>query len=337
MELKLPRPTAMTGGCQCGSVRYRFEGGEPGHATLCHCRMCQKAGGNFGLALVGLDADKLIWTRGRPREFRSSMIVSRGFCERCGTPLYMREEGDPRYEVTIGSLDDPNAAPPGRAVGVESKLHWFDTLAELPTWRTDEDRAPEELKKLASFQHPDHDTRRDEFCVEHAAEFSPWRLATELDFDRIVEMNERLNIEDPSETSPFDGAMMQRTLAEFIANPIRGAVAVLEMKNEPCGYALLVSFWSNEFGGEICAIDELYVEPEFRGRGFATQFIQRLARGNSPIWPRRTAMITVEAHRTNPRAKALYERLGFELSPNHSLTLVLANRGLASLSGGRPG
>ena len=100
-----------------------------------------------------------------------------------------------------------------------------------------------------------------------------------------------------------------------------------------CGYALLVSFWSNEFGGEICAIDELYVEPEFRGRGFATQFIQRLARGNSPIWLRRTAVITVEAYRTNPRARALYERLGFEVSPNHSLTLVLAKRGLASLAG----
>jgi hypothetical protein len=32
----------------------------------------------------------------------------------------------------------------------------------------------------------------------NAAEFSPWRLATERDFDRIVEMNERLNIEDPA-------------------------------------------------------------------------------------------------------------------------------------------
>ena len=327
----------MSGGCQCGAVRYRFEGAHPGLAEVCHCRMCQKAGGNWGLSLIRLDADKLVWTRGRAGEFRSSPIVSRGFCERCGTPLYMREDGDLQYEVTVGSLDDPNAAPPTRAVGVESKLSWFDTLAELPTWRTDEDRAPEELKKLASFQHPDHDTRRDELSGEKAAEFSPWRLATELDFDRIVEMNERLNIEDPSETSPFDRAMMQRTLAEFIANPIRGAVAVLEMKNEPCGYALLVSFWSNEFGGEICAIDELYVEPEFRGRGLATQFIQRLARGKSPIWPRRTAMITIEAYRTNPRAKALYERLGFEVSPNHSLTLVLANRGLASLSGGRPG
>jgi GNAT superfamily N-acetyltransferase len=120
---------------------------------------------------------------------------------------------------------------------------------------------------------------------------------------------------------PFDSGMMRRTLAEFMANPIRGAVAVLEIGHGLCGYALLVSFWSNELGGEICALDELYVAPAYRGRGLATQFIQRLAEGNSSIWPRRTAMITVEAYRTNPRAKALYERLGFQVSPNHSLLL----------------
>jgi GNAT superfamily N-acetyltransferase len=318
---------SMSGGCQCGTVRYRFEGAKPGHTLVCHCRMCQKAGGNWGLALIALDAGKLVWTKGRPREFRSSPIVSRGFCELCGTPLYMREDGDAQYEMTIGSLDDPNAAPPGRAVGVESKLHWFDTLANLPSRRTEEVRTPDELAKLTSLQHPDHDMRSDEPGVESAAESSPWRLATEQDFDRIVEMNKCLNVEDPSETMSFDSAMMKRTLSEIMVNPIRGAVAVLELARQRCGYALLISFWSNEFGGEICAIDELYVASEFRGRGFATQFIQILARGDSRIWPRRTAAIAVEAYRTNPRAKALYEKLGFVASPNHSLALVLAGRG----------
>jgi ribosomal protein S18 acetylase RimI-like enzyme len=87
---------------------------------------------------------------------------------------------------------------------------------------------------------------------------------------------------------------------------------------------LLISFWSNEFGAEICAINELYDGPEFRGRGFSKRLIQSLASGDSRIWPRRTTMITVEAYRTNPRAKSLYERLGFEANPNYSLTLVLA-------------
>ena len=319
-------PKALSGGCQCGRVRYRFEG-DPGDAEACHCRMCQKAGGNWGLALIALEADRLVWTEGRPAEFRSSPIVARGFCDQCGTPLYMREDGDPQIEMTIGSLDAPNAAPPSRAIGVESKVHWFDTLASLPAYRTEEDRTPGELAKLTSPQHPDHDAP----CgpgLEAATEPAPWRPAHEQDFDRIVEMNARLNAEDPSEAMPFDVAMMRRTLTEMRVNPVRGAVAVLELSGQCCGYALLISFWSNEFGGEICAIDELFVEPECRGRGFATQIVRSLARGDRRIWPRRTVMLAVEAYHTNPRAKALYEKLGFKASPNHALTLGLAGRGV---------
>lgn len=322
--LKVPRSAIMSGGCQCGAVRYRFGGEQPGHSLLCHCRMCQKAGGNWGLALIALDADRLVWTKGKPTEFRSSRIVSRGFCGRCGTPLYMREDGSPQFEMTVGSLDDPNAAPPHRAAGVESKLRWFDTMASLPAIRTDEDRTPDDLAKLISLQHPDHDAISDAPATENTTASAPWRLAAGQDFDRIVAMNERLEAEDPSETMPFERTMMMRTLAEITANPIRGTAAVLSLEGELRGYALLMSFWSNEFGGETCAIDELYVEPAFRGRGFATQFVELLARRGNPIWPRPTVMITVEAYRTNPRAKALYERLGFEVSPNHVLTLALA-------------
>ena len=40
-----------TGGCQCGAVRYRAEGtlADP---HLCHCRMCQKAAGNYFMPLA---------------------------------------------------------------------------------------------------------------------------------------------------------------------------------------------------------------------------------------------------------------------------------------------
>ncbi len=35
-----------SGGCQCGAIRYRIAG-ELGYPHICHCRMCQKASGNF--------------------------------------------------------------------------------------------------------------------------------------------------------------------------------------------------------------------------------------------------------------------------------------------------
>ena len=147
----------LTGGCQCGAVRYRFEG-QRGDAGICHCRMCQKAFGSWGAPLVSLAAKGLTWTRGTPGEFRSSSIVARGFCRSCGTPLYMRDDDDPNYEMAIGTLDMPNEAPPTHQVGIESELAWFKGLRDLPSKRTTDYNSPEQMKRYVSRQHPDHDT-----------------------------------------------------------------------------------------------------------------------------------------------------------------------------------
>ena len=146
-----------TGGCQCGAVRYRIEG-PLGNAGFCHCRMCQKAFGSFGAPLVSVPPERFRWTRGQPSTFRSSPVVARGFCKDCGTPLFMLEDDYGPIELSIGSLDDPSAAVPDHVVGVESKLPWADSLPGLPAKRTEQDRTPDDLTKLRSLQHPDHDT-----------------------------------------------------------------------------------------------------------------------------------------------------------------------------------
>jgi hypothetical protein len=150
--------TVHSGGCQCGAVRYKIEG-ELGGAGICHCRMCQKAFGSWGAALVSVPMKNLTWTRGRPAAFQSSPIVARGFCKDCGTPLHMQEKGDPTYEIAIGTFDDPNSVGPFRKqVGMESKVTWFDTLHSLPKATTENERTAEDLARLVSRQHPDHDT-----------------------------------------------------------------------------------------------------------------------------------------------------------------------------------
>lgn len=113
-------PETWSGGCQCGAVRYRITG-PLGHSGICHCRMCQKAGGNFGMVLLTTPADRVEWTRGQAAEFASTPVTVRGFCAKCGTPLYMHEAGDVNYEFTVGSLDTPDIAPPAAEVGIESK------------------------------------------------------------------------------------------------------------------------------------------------------------------------------------------------------------------------
>ncbi|MCA9579967.1 MAG: GFA family protein, partial [Myxococcales bacterium] len=106
----------ITGGCQCGAVRYRCD--SLGRASICHCRMCQKAfGGFYGPLVTGIG---FRWTRGAPAHFRSSNKISRGFCAACGTPLTYDWGGD--LEISIGSLDDPEQAPPTIQVNPADKL-----------------------------------------------------------------------------------------------------------------------------------------------------------------------------------------------------------------------
>ncbi len=108
----------LTGGCQCGAVRYRLEA-EPTGANVCHCRMCQKASGGPFMAFAGVRLDELVWTRGAPKVFASSAVAERGFCPDCGTPLTYRLLDRDRISVTIGSLDQPSAVAPEMQYGVE--------------------------------------------------------------------------------------------------------------------------------------------------------------------------------------------------------------------------
>ena len=146
----------MTGGCQCGGVRYALFA-KPDKASLCHCRMCQKASGNLFQAFAGVGRDAFRWTRGTPGTFRSSELIERDFCRDCGTPLTYRALDHDRISVTIGSLDQPGQVRPECQYGVESIVFELAMFADLPSQTTEQWAKPERLVRLASRQHPDHD------------------------------------------------------------------------------------------------------------------------------------------------------------------------------------
>jgi hypothetical protein len=149
--------SAHSGGCQCGAVRYRASGAAL-HASICNCRMCQKALGNLIAPFVQF-AGGVEWTRGEPAWFRSSDRVRRGFCSECGTPLaYLW--GEDRPALTIGSLDRPDDVMPTVEFARDNRHPVFaryHALVPEPLGATDEER--DLLAILRSFQHPDHDTK----------------------------------------------------------------------------------------------------------------------------------------------------------------------------------
>lgn len=150
-----------TGGCQCGAVRYRIDA-ELSDPHLCHCRMCQKAAGNYFMPLAGVPGEALAITRGEPAWFRSSDPVRRGFCRDCGTPLFFDPVGAHDTAVTLGSLDDPAAVRPVSTYGIEARMAWFAEVCAMDGVTTEADEA-EQADHLAAIrasnrQHPDHET-----------------------------------------------------------------------------------------------------------------------------------------------------------------------------------
>ena len=128
----------VTGGCQCGRVRYEV-GIDDDDAYLCHCRMCQRATGGVSIAFKNVKKTNVRWLGSEPDWYRSSPIARRPFCSGCGTPLgFAFLEGSDNMDLTVGSFDDPGRYRPIHHFGAES-MHeaWLNTSA-LKRIRTDE-------------------------------------------------------------------------------------------------------------------------------------------------------------------------------------------------------
>jgi len=150
----------LTGGCQCGAVRYLITG-PPERVHLCHCRMCQKAVGGPFAALARVRRGDFAWTRGTPAAFASSSLSHRDFCAACGTPLTFRYDDADTISVTLGSLDRPQDVAPVRHYGIEGRIGCLDRIGRLPAETTPDSMSAERAGKFVNHQHPDHDTPPD--------------------------------------------------------------------------------------------------------------------------------------------------------------------------------
>lgn len=137
-----------------------------------------------------------------------------------------------------------------------------------------------------------------------------WKLATVREDEAVVSMYMMLNAEDPGAVA-VQPQQVLHTLAKLREEPGRGRAVVCDFEGRIVGYALLISCWSNELGGEVCNVDELFVVPSYRGRGLTTALFQQLTEGKKSLWPSRPVALALEVSPQNERALALYDRLGF--------------------------
>ena len=101
----------LTGGCQCGQVRYEVAGA-PLEIYVCHCLECRRQSASaFGISVIVRSADVRL-VRGElnrwSRPTDSGRTMHCHFCPQCGTRVW---HGDPDTEEAVsikgGSLDEP--------------------------------------------------------------------------------------------------------------------------------------------------------------------------------------------------------------------------------------
>jgi len=86
---------------------------------------------------------------------------------------------------------------------------------------------------------------------------------------------------------------------------------ILEKDNLPCGYALLAETWSQEAGGAVIWIEELYVLPEYRGHGLGHEFFSFLEK----TYQNHAKRFRLEVEDENEGAVRLYKRMNFDFFP----------------------
>lgn len=102
-------------------------------------------------------------------------------------------------------------------------------------------------------------------------------------------------------------AKIRRTIAEFTARPDKGAITIVRCGGRIVGYYILVYFWSNEYGGNIVHVDELFIKPRWRSKGLGAACLRHIAA--LPV--KNLRGLHLETAPDNLRARAFYAREGF--------------------------
>ncbi len=107
----------LTGGCNCGAVRYEVT--EPlVSARYCHCTRCQRRTGTAASAsgAVVPGSFRIVQGEDRLRAWKPADGAEKWFCGDCGSAIFTRDPEDPeRVGVRLGSFDrDPGVRPSAR-------------------------------------------------------------------------------------------------------------------------------------------------------------------------------------------------------------------------------
>lgn len=132
------------------------------------------------------------------------------------------------------------------------------------------------------------------------------RRLTAEDREVYIEMAEEFYDSD-AVLHPIPRSYLERTVEEALRSDAYAEIFLFEHEGKPAGYGLTAKTFSQEAGGFVWWIEEIYIREPFRSKGLGREFFEYIDSQKGPEVTR----LRLEVEDENTRAKALYERLGY--------------------------
>jgi ribosomal protein S18 acetylase RimI-like enzyme len=140
------------------------------------------------------------------------------------------------------------------------------------------------------------------------------RVAGDADLDLVVDFMRRYNAADGL---PFDEARARDALGGLIGDRVSGVVWLICDGTMPVGCIVLTFGYSLEYHGRDAFIDEFFIQPSHRGRGWGRQALQFMEDASRELG---VHALHLEVTHANTGAQKLYRKFGFEDHDRYLMT-----------------
>ncbi len=134
------------------------------------------------------------------------------------------------------------------------------------------------------------------------------RKLQKTDFDTVLSMMRLFYASDAVLVHPGE-EVLRKTLSDALADTPYLEAFGFEEEGILTGYGMVAMSYSTEAGGLCAWIEDIYIEPRYRGMGFGTSFLTFVKQR----YEGKVARIRLEAEPENERAMAVYRKAGFEI------------------------
>ncbi len=96
-------------------------------------------------------------------------------------------------------------------------------------------------------------------------------LATPRDVDSLLLLMRHMQLDDPWDQPP-DESTVRNNLLQLLQDSTCGLILIAREEHTPIAYLVICFDFSLEYHGKGAWVDELFVEPAYRGKGIAPNF-----------------------------------------------------------------